>query len=245
VKFFTAFIYFKIIKEKTFMVAVTVIALIVAFILLDMGIQYFRKARMSEMVSHASTKVEELLSDFLMPLGVFFHPGHTWVRIQDRGEIIVGTDDFVQKSLGTIDRVELPKVGSTVRSNSPAFRLFQGSKYATFLAPINGTVIAVNEQVKQNPEVMKDQPYESGWVMKIKPSSAAEDLKSLMIADPAVKWLKREVSAFRDFLSEIAGKKSELGLTLADGGIPISGVMEGFGNSEWNSFQQNFLNKKV
>jgi len=227
------------------MVAVTVIALIVAFFLLDMGIQYFKKVRMSEVMSHASSRVEEFLSDFLMPLGVFFHPGHTWARIQDRGEIIVGTDDFVQKSLGTIDRMELPEVGSVVRSNSPAFKLFQGAKYATFMAPVSGTVIAVNEEVMQNPELMKDQPYESGWIMKIKPSSAAEDIKSLMIADPAVKWLKKEVCAFRDFLTEIAGQKSELGLTLADGGVPISGVLEDFGNPEWSSFQQNFLNKQA
>ena len=231
------------------MVALTVILLIAGFILLDLGIRYVLKPQTAEALSAASARIanaaDELLSDFLMPLGYFFHPGHTWARIQERGEILVGADDFAQKTLGSIDNIALPEVGQEISYNSPAFQLFQGGKQATFMAPVSGTVVEVNQDLVESPQMMNEQPYGTGWVMKIKPTSAAEEIKSLFIADPAVLWLKKEIHSFRDFLSEIAGQKSELGMTLADGGVPVSGVMQSFGAGEWEEFQERFLSVKA
>lgn len=231
------------------MVALTAILLIVGFILLDLGIRYVLKPQTADALSAASARIanaaDELLSDFLMPLGYFFHPGHTWARIQERGEILVGADDFAQKTLGTIDNISLPEVGQEISFNSPSFQLSQGGKQATFMAPVSGTVVEVNQDLADSPRLINEQPYGTGWVMKIKPTSAAEEIKSLFIADPAVEWLKKEIFSFRDFLSEIAGQKSELGMTLADGGIPVSGVMQSFSAGEWEEFQERFLSSKA
>lgn len=227
------------------MVAFTVIVLIFGFILLDLAIQYYNKGRAAQLPATIASYVEELLSDFLMPLGYFFHPGHTWARIKENGEITIGPDDFVQKSLGKIDSVSLPKVGQVLNANSPAFELLQNGKKVTFNAPISGTVIAVNDQLKDAPSQIKGEPYESGWIARIQPSSAATELKALMIADSANKWLKKEIAALRDFMVDIAGQKSELGVTIADGGVPVSGVLQEFGESEWGKFQDRFLNNRA
>jgi len=229
------------------MVALTVVGIIIGFLLLDLGIQYLGKRATAKAPVYtirpaaAQWNPAKLLSDFLMPLGFFFHPGHTWVRIHDRGTVTVGADDFAQRVLGKIDRVTLPRVGQELKSNSPAFKVIQGQKEATFAAPVNGTVLEVNEDLLRNPELLKNQPYKTGWVLKVRPSSIGDDLKSMVIADNAVQWLKREVGAFRDFLVEVAGRNSELGTTLADGGVPVSGVMEQFGPADWKKFQQRFL----
>jgi glycine cleavage system H lipoate-binding protein len=232
-------------EEEPNMVALTAIVLILVFILVDLGIQYYRRPATARALSTVASTAEDLLSEFLVPLGYFFHPGHTWIRIQDRGEILVGADDFVQKSLGKIDRVGLPKVGNQIQLNSPAFNLFQGDKQATFLAPISGTVTDVNYRIQNEPQIIKEQPYGSGWILKVKPSSAGTEIKSLLIADSATQWLKKEITNLRDFLMDIANRKSELGTTLADGGVPVSGVMEDFGEPEWNDFQQRFLSNKA
>lgn len=225
------------------MVAFTVLALIFGFILLDLAIQYYNKGRAAQLPARIASHVEDLLSDFLMPLGYFFHPGHTWARIKENGEITIGPDDFVQKSLGKIDSVSLPKVGQVLNANSPAFELQQNGKKVTFNAPISGTVIAVNDQLKDAPYQINE-PYESGWIARIQPSAAAMELKALMIADSANQWLRKEIATLRDFLSDIAGQKSELGVTLADGGVPISGVLQEFGEPEWGKFQDRFLNSR-
>lgn len=231
------------------MVALIVIGIVLGFLLLDLGIQYYEKKRAAAKapaidLQPAAARLDpsKLLSDFLMPLGFFFHPGHTWARIHDKGMITVGADDFAQKVLGKIDRVSLPKVGQVLKSNAPAFKITQGQKEATFSAPVTGTVLEVNEHLRNNPGLIKEEPYKSGWVFKVQPSSIADDLKPLFIADKAVQWLKKEIAAFRDFLVEAAGKDSELGVTVADGGVPISGVMEELGTTQWNEFQQRFLN---
>jgi glycine cleavage system H lipoate-binding protein len=227
------------------MIALTVIGIVLGFLLLDLGIQYFenrKAARATAAIPQAVPSTpKKLLSNFLMPLGYFFHPGHTWARIQEKGLVTVGADDFAHKALGRIDRVSLPKVGQELKSNSPAFKIVQGQKEATFTAPINGTVLEVNEALLKNPGLLKEKPYKTGWVMKMRPSSISDDLKPLLIADKAVQWLKGEVGAFRDFLVGIAGQGSELGTTVADGGTPISGVLEEFDATQWKKFEKRFL----
>ncbi len=227
------------------MIALTVLFIIFGFILLDLAIQYYNKGRTAELPAKIASHVEDFLSDFLMPLGFFFHPGHTWARIRNDGEIIIGSDDFVQKSLGRVDGISLPKVGQVLNANSPAFELFQGKKKVTFNAPISGTVTAVNDRLTEAPNKINNEPYESGWVARIQPSSAPKDLKELYIADSAGQWLKKEIASLRDFVVNIAGQKSELGVTIADGGVPISGVLQEFGETEWSKFQQQFLNNSV
>jgi glycine cleavage system H lipoate-binding protein len=227
------------------MIALTVIGIILGFLLLDLGIQYFenrKAARATSAIPQTATfDPKKLLSDFLMPLGYFFHPGHTWARIQEKGLVTVGADDFAHKALGRIDRITLPKVGQELRLNSPAFKIIQGQKEASFVAPVNGTVLEVNEKLIQNPSLLKEQPYKTGWVLKMRPTSISDDLKPLFIADKAVKWLKSEIGALRDFLVGIAGQGTELGTTVADGGIPVSGVLEEFDSAEWKKFEKRFL----
>jgi hypothetical protein len=130
-------------------------------------------------------------------------------------------------------------------ANSPAFELLQNGKKVTFNAPLSGTVIAVNDQLVEAPDQINNQPYESGWIARVQPSSAAKELKGLMIAESASQWLRKEIAALRDFVVDIAGQKSELGVTIADGGVPVSGVLQEFGDNEWNRFQQQFLNNQV
>ena len=229
------------------MAAIIVIGIVIGFLLLDLGIQYFgKRAAVKAPAAVIQTAVaqlnpKKLLSDFLIPLGFFFHPGHTWVNIQEKGSIIVGADDFAQKALGRIDHVDLPRVGQELRVNSPAFVVRQGQKEAAFAAPVNGTVLEVNKNLNFNPGLMKDQPYKDGWVIKVQPSSIADDLQPLYIADKAVQWLRKEINAFRDFIVEVAGRNSELGATVADGGVPVNGVMDEFGTADWKRFQQHFL----
>jgi len=228
------------------MVALIVVLIIAAFMLLDVGIQYIQKPRAMAVLSAATSRImhaaDDLMSDFLLPLGYFFHPGHTWARIQESGDVLIGSDDFANKVLGNVERITLPEVGQQVRLNTPVFQLIQGGKRAAFMAPVSGTVLEVNAQLRDKPTLLRDNPYGSGWVLKVRPTSAADDLKGLLIAEPAKQWLKNEIRGFRDFLMEAAGRKSELGMTLADGGVPVSGVMEQFGEAEWNAFQDRFLN---
>jgi len=229
------------------MIAITVIGIIVGFVLLDLAIRRWQDRLAPRVLAHhattsgSSSSRPVLLSDFLLPTNYFLHPGHTWLRIREKGCVTVGIDDFVAKTLGRIERIDLPRVGAEIRSNAPAFTISQGRKRASLPAPVSGTVTGVNTALAENPDLLAERPYESGWVLEIRPASLQEDLARLSIAGGAVEWLKREIRSFREFLMELAGRESALGTTLADGGLPVSGVLEHFDRNEWEEYQKRFL----
>jgi hypothetical protein len=91
--------------------------------------------------------------------------------------------------------------------------------------------------------MLHQDPYVAGWVAVIVPKNISTELRLLAIADDAAKWLRKEVSRFRDFIKEQAqiGVPAPAGVTMLDGGAPLSGVLEQFNENTWNAFQKEFL----
>jgi glycine cleavage system H protein len=102
---------------------------------------------------------------------------HEWIKA-DGAHYVVGITAFAQDQLGDIVYVELPKVGDQVEAGKP-FGVIESVKTASDLyAPVSGEVIAVNSQLVDQPQSVNDDPYEAGWMIKIRPSdsSAIEQL---------------------------------------------------------------------
>ena len=106
---------------------------------------------------------------------------HEWVKLE--GDVaVVGITDFAQDQLGDVVYVELPKVGDKVEAMKP-FGVVESVKTASDLyAPIGGTVAEVNDKLTNEPQLVNDAPYESGWMIKIQPDDPAE-IDTLMTAD--------------------------------------------------------------
>ena len=105
---------------------------------------------------------------------------HEWVKLEG-DTAVVGITHFAQDQLGDVVYVELPKVGDRVESMQP-FGVIESVKTASDLfAPVSGTVSEVNGRISENPELVNDAPYESGWLIKIKPDNAA-DVDGLLTA---------------------------------------------------------------
>jgi glycine cleavage system H protein len=184
-------------------------------------------------------KVEELA----LPGGIFFHSGHTWAGIDSAGDIKVGIDDFAQNILGRIDGLKLRKVGDSINRGEKIFSVQQGGKKAEFNAPVDGVISSINEEVVSNPTLLKENPYEKGWIYSIKPTNLANNIKSLSIAEDAKNWLKNEVQRFKEFIAEQFVQDKMLGKTLADGGTVVDGIMEHMDDFSWMKLQEEFLEK--
>lgn len=105
---------------------------------------------------------------------------HEWIRAEG-AEGIVGITDFAQDALGDVVFVELPHVGAEVRGGQ-AFGVVESNKSVSDLfAPLPGRVVAVNERLRQEPELVNKDPYGEGWIIRIALASGA-DLPSLMDA---------------------------------------------------------------
>ena len=98
---------------------------------------------------------------------------HEWIR-PESGEGVVGLTKFAVDELGDIVYVELPAVGATV-AQFKAFGVVESVKAVSDLfAPASGEVIAVNEALRTSPELMNSDPYDAGWLCRIRLTDAAE-----------------------------------------------------------------------
>lgn len=104
---------------------------------------------------------------------------HEWIKPEGE-HYLVGITAFAQDQLGDIVYVELPKVGDRVESGK-TFGVIESVKTASDLyAPVSGEVVAVNSELLDQPQAINDDPYERGWMVKIRveDSTAIEQLLS-------------------------------------------------------------------
>ncbi|EKO3960369.1 glycine cleavage system protein GcvH [Vibrio fluvialis] len=108
-----------------------------------------------------------------------FTDSHEWVRDNGDGTVTIGISEHAQEMLGDVVFVELPEVDSECDAGE-SFSLVESVKAASDIyAPVSGVIVEVNEDLQDSPELINEQPYEGGWIVKVKLSDAAEldDLK--------------------------------------------------------------------
>ena len=128
-----------------------------------------------------------------------FTKQHEWVVIRD-GIAIIGISDFAQSQLGDIVSIELPKVGSRFKQTQAMAIVDSVKASSDIFCPLSGEVSEVNENLSEHPELINQSPYESGWIIKIRPSNPS-DFDSLMT--------KQE---YEGFVGEETDRETERGL---------------------------------
>jgi glycine cleavage system H protein len=103
---------------------------------------------------------------------------HVYVQTLDEGAQ-VGISDFAAEALGTIIYVELPEVGAEVVKNEPFAAVESGKASVELPAPISGSVLKVNEELEDAPDLINQDTYSKGWIAVIAVKEAAE-LEELM-----------------------------------------------------------------
>ncbi|MDK2743447.1 MAG: glycine cleavage system protein GcvH [Nitrospira sp.] len=99
----------------------------------------------------------------MIPSDLRFHKEHEWVRL-DGKRAIVGISDFAQDALGDIVFLDLPKVGATVKVGQQIGEVESTKTTSTIYTPVSGTVIQINTELKDHPEVVNSDPYGKGWI---------------------------------------------------------------------------------
>jgi len=111
-----------------------------------------------------------------VPSELRYAKSHEWLKPAGDGTALIGITDYAQSSLGDITFVQLPKVGAALKAGE-TFGVVESVKAASDLyAPVAGTVLEINSALDAAPEVLNQDPYIAGWMLKIKladPASAA------------------------------------------------------------------------
>ena len=117
-----------------------------------------------------------------VPAELKYIASHEWLRLEDDGTITVGITDHAQDLLGDVVFVELPDVGDTIAVDDEISVVESVKAASDVYAPISGEVVAINEALEDDPEIINSDPYGEGWFFRMKPDSMA-DYEALMSAE--------------------------------------------------------------
>lgn len=153
------------------------------------------------------------------PEDLYYHQGHAWVRLEGEDAVRVGLDDFTQQVMGKIDNIEVPSIGSELNRGKVAWKVRHDDRKLNQLAPVGGTVVAVNEEILKDGSLANTSPYDKGWIIKIKPKAFDEQIPALM-----------DSFQFRIHFDKLMAKlrssfhSPSLGIVYGDGGEVVTGA---------------------
>jgi len=103
-----------------------------------------------------------------------FAPSHEWIMDNGDGTVTVGISEHAQSLLGDVVFVELPEEGDTTVAGQH-FSLVESVKAASDIyAPVSGVIVAINDALDDNPEIINESPFEAGWIVKIELANPQE-----------------------------------------------------------------------
>ena len=108
-----------------------------------------------------------------IPEKLLYTKEHEWVK-KENGQVTIGITDFAQSQLGDIIFLELPEVGQKIVSGEPFGEIEAVKTVSELYAPINGTVIEINEDLEDNPDNINQDCYGSGWIIKVELDGALD-----------------------------------------------------------------------
>jgi glycine cleavage system H protein len=117
----------------------------------------------------------------MYPSDALYTRDHEWIRVED-DLCVLGVTDFAQQELGEVVFVELPEPGQVFDTHDEIGTIESVKAVAEVFTPVAGEIVEVNERLKDDPELVNDDPHGDGWLVKIKFSSA-DELKDLMSAE--------------------------------------------------------------
>ncbi len=110
---------------------------------------------------------------------------HEWIRAEADGRVRIGITDYAQDALGDVVFVELPEVGATVETGGAMGEVESTKSVSDVYAPVNGTVVEVNNDLDDAPEKLNEDPYGDGWICIVE------------LADPAALAELMDAAAYR------------------------------------------------
>ena len=106
---------------------------------------------------------------------------HEWLRTKGQ-EAVVGITDYAAKTLNDVVYVALPKVGDKLVQSKSMGTVESIKAVSELYSPVSGTVTKINEKLGSQPELVNKSPYAEGWLVEVKPSGLAADIKNLLDA---------------------------------------------------------------
>ncbi len=128
------------------------------------------------------------LSELFFADDVKYSKNHEWARLEG-GTVTVGISDYAQDQLGDIVFVEVPQVGERFEQGAEFGTLESVKAVSEIYMPVGGQITAVNKELEDEPELVNQEPFKAGWIVKLKPDDPAQ-MDQLMDKNAYIEMLK-------------------------------------------------------
>lgn len=177
---------------------------------------------------------------------LFYHSGHTWIKVEKAEEVRIGIDPFMANLLRKVRVVILPLPGSRVIQGESLCSIIQEGGISHIVSPTSGTILSVNQRLKEQPDLLCSDPLGNGFLVTMKPKNFQRDQKSFLFGEEALSWYQEEWERFRgmvisDFTSD--PYRGRLGITMQDGGEIIREIKNLMEPSRYLQLVKHFLKK--
>ena len=129
------------------------------------------------------------ISELKFPEDIRYAKDHEWAK-QDGEKVRVGITDYAQDQLGDITFAELPEVGAGFKKGDQFGTLESTKAVADLFMPVGGEILAINEALREQPELVNQEPYIGGWIADVKPVTPGE-MEELMDKAQYLEMLER------------------------------------------------------
>ncbi len=185
------------------------------------------RPRVKERIGELARNFREMVGGFLVPENVYFHPGHAWAKVE-RGDLLsLGIDDFGQKLVGPIDAIETPAAGARVKQGERVWTFHVDGQAIDMLSPVDGEIVAVNDDVLQSPQEINKDPFGKGWLITVRNPEKLANQKGLLSGIEARRWIEEARTKLMAITS------SNLGTVLADAGPLRDGIARTLDSERW------------
>jgi glycine cleavage system H protein len=128
-------------------------------------------------------------NDSEIPEGFYYSKEHEWVKLEGK-EAVVGITDYAQKQLHDIVYVEAPKVGTDLKQFQTMGTVESVKSTSEIFTPISGKVAKINGELAESPELLNQDPYGKGWIVRIVLRDLDSDVKKLLTAKQYADYVK-------------------------------------------------------
>lgn len=165
--------------------------------------------------------------------GLLYTPGHTWLRPLRAGRFAMGLDDLAQRLFAGEPQVRLPEPGRRVEAGESLVEIAVDGRKAEIAAPTSGTVLAVNNRLREHPDLIHRDPYGRGWLVRMQDGDGK--LPESRGGEAARSWLASEIRRLEHYL------EWQLGIATADGGEPYLPPVRILEDRQWQYLVESFL----
>ena len=116
------------------------------------------------------------------PAELRYSKDHEWIKVIEGGEALVGITDFAQGELGDIVFVDVPTVGETIGAHEVFGSIEAVKTVSDVFLPVSGEILELNPEVDADPALVNKEPYEGGWLVKIRMENP-DELEDLLTAE--------------------------------------------------------------